>query len=94
MELESKTIDCIWNGFTMSEDRIDKYTWSKPYVDNSQVFVVAKDSGIKTKADLKGKVVGVQAASSALEALQSDDCKDLTASFKKLEELPDYNQAF
>lgn len=94
MELESKTIDCIWNGFTMSEDRIDKYTWSDAYVDNSQVFVVAKDSGIKTKADLKGKIVAVQAASSALEALQSDDCKDLTGSFKKLEELPDYNQAF
>lgn len=94
MELNSKTIDCIWNGFTMSEDRIDDYTWTEPYIDNSQVFVVAKDSGIKKFDDLSGKIVAVQAASSALEALQSDDCKELTASFKSLEEIPEYNTAF
>lgn len=92
-ELESGNISCIWNGFTMSDDRIDKYTWSEPYVDNSQVMVVAADSGIKTLEDLSGKVVDVQAASSALEALNGD-AKDLAATFKKLEEVPDYNQAF
>lgn len=94
MELNSKTIDCIWNGFTMSEERIDKYTWTEAYVDNSQVFVVAKDSGIETFDDLAGKTVAVQAASSALEALESDDCKELTASFKSLEQIPEYNTAF
>lgn len=94
MELSAKTIDCIWNGFTMSEERLDKYTWTEPYVDNSQVFVVAKDSGIKTFDDLAGKTVAVQAASSALEALESDDCKKLTASFKSLEQIPEYNTAF
>lgn len=93
-ELESGNISCLWNGFTMSKDRIDKYTWSEPYVDNSQVFVVAADSGIKTHTDLAGKIVTVQTASSALEALESDDCKELTATFKSLEEIPDYNQAF
>ena len=92
-ELESGNIDCIWNGFTMSEDRLDKYAWSEPYVDNSQVMVVAKDSGITTLADLAGKTVDVQAASSALEALNGD-AKDLAATFGKLEEVPDYNQAF
>lgn len=94
MELSSNTIDCIWNGFTMSNDRLDKYTWTEPYVDNSQVFVVAKDSGIETFDDLAGKTVAVQAASSALEALESDDCKELTASFKSLEQIPEYNTAF
>ncbi len=94
MELNSGTISCIWNGFTMSEDRIDKYTWSEPYVDNSQVIVVHKDSGIETLADLAGKTVVVQAASSALEALDSDDCKDLRNSFATLDQVPDYNQAF
>ena len=94
MELSAKTIDCIWNGFTMSEDRLDKYTWTEPYVDNSQVFVVAKDSGIKTFDDLAGKTVAVQTASSALEALDSDDCKELKASFKSLEQIPEYNTAF
>ena len=92
-ELESGNIDCIWNGFTMSEDRLDDYAWSEPYVDNSQVVVVAKDSGITNLADLTGKVVDVQAASSALEALNGD-AKDLADTFAKLEEVPDYNQAF
>ena len=94
MELDSGAIDCIWNGFTMSEDRMDAYTWSKPYVDNSQVFVVSKDSGIASFDDLAGKVVAVQADSSALEALNSEDHADLTASFAELMQVPEYNTAF
>ncbi|MBQ7562467.1 MAG: amino acid ABC transporter substrate-binding protein [Lachnospiraceae bacterium] len=94
MELASGTIDCIWNGFTMSEERLDKYEWSTPYVDNSQVFVVATDSGIETQADLAGKIVTVQADSSALEALESDDSRELTDSFAELVIVPDYNTAF
>ena len=94
MELESGTIDCIWNGFTMSEERLDQYAWSDPYVDNSQVFVVAADAGIASQADLAGKNVAVQTDSSALEALESEDCADLTASFADLVVVPDYNTAF
>lgn len=93
MELNSGTIDCIWNGFTMSDDRLDKYTWSKPYVDNSQVFVVA-DAKIAAFDDLAGKVVAVQADSSALSALESADNSELTASFAELLQVPDYNTAF
>lgn len=94
MELESGAIDCIWNGFTMSDDRIDAYTWSEPYVDNSQVIVVAGDSGISALTDLAGKVVCVQADSSALEALNSEDNAELTASFAELMQVPEYNTAF
>lgn len=72
MELDSGAIDCIWNGFTMN-GREDQYTFSVPYVDNSQVFVVAEDAGIETKADLAGKAVGVQKDSSALAALEGDE---------------------
>lgn len=94
LELTSGTIDCIWNGFTMSDDRIDTYTWSEPYVDNSQVIAVKSNAGINSQADLAGKTVVVQAASSALEALNSEDCAALKASFKELIEVPDYNTAF
>ena len=52
MELESGNIDCIWNGFTMN-GREDDYTFSTPYVDNSQVIVVAEKSGIDTLEDLR-----------------------------------------
>lgn len=91
MELNSGTIDCIWNGFTMN-GREDDYTWSKPYMNNSQVFVVKKDSGISSFADLAGKVVEVQADSSAEAALK--DKEDLTSTFKVLQTTPDYNTAF
>lgn len=91
MELSSGTIDCIWNGFTMT-GREDAYTWSDPYMDNSQVFVVAKDSGIQALADLAGKVVEVQADSSAEAALKED--AELTATFGTLQTTPDYNTAF
>lgn len=94
MELSSGAIDCIWNGFTQSEDRLDKYTWSDPYVDNSQVFVVAADAGIASQADLAGKVVATQADSSALEALNSEESAELLASFGELLVVPDYNTAF
>lgn len=80
MELSSGSIDCIWNGFTMN-GRESKYTWSTPYVDNSQVVIVKADSDIKELSDLSGKIVAVQADSSALAALTSDDA---TAENKKL----------
>ena len=93
-ELESGNIDCIWNGFTKSEERADQYTWTVPYVDNSQVIVVRNDSGIASLADLAGKTVMVQAGSSALSALESEDCADLTATFGDLLEVADYNAGF
>lgn len=97
MELNSGSIDCIWNGFTMT-GREDSYTFSDPYVDNSIVFVVRADSDIKTKADLAGKVVMTQADSSALTALTNQEDNEanlaLAASFASLEQSKDYNSAF
>ena len=91
MELESGNIDCIWNGFTMT-GREDEYTWSAPYMENSQVVVVMEDSGIETLADLAGKIVEVQADSSAEAALK--EMTDLTSTFGILQTTPDYNTAF
>ena len=91
MELEAGNIDCIWNGFTMT-GREDDYTWSEPYMANTQVFVVAKDSGIASQADLAGKIVECQVDSSAEAALK--EVPDLTATFKQLLTTADYNSAF
>ncbi len=97
MELNSGSIDCIWNGFTMN-GREDKYTWSTPYVDNSQVVIVRSDSDVTELSQLAGKIVAVQSDSSALAALTSDDATDenkaLCASFKELQQVGDYNSAF
>ena len=93
MELTSGSIDCIWNGFTIN-GREDAYTWSSPYVNNSQVFVTATKSGITDQAGLAGKIVAVQKDSSALAALDSEDNADLKASFGEMVEFGDYNTAF
>ena len=91
-ELDAGTIDCIWNGFTMT-GREDGYEWSAPYLDNSQVFVVREDSDIQTSADLAGKTVEVQADSSAEAALKEDANKALSDSFAAIQTTPDYNTA-
>ncbi len=96
MELDAETIDCIWNGFTMT-GRENDYTWSCAYIDNSQVFVVKADSGITSQADLAGKNVGVQADSSALAALENEEeggAADLAATFASLTQYGDYNTGF
>ena len=97
MELNSGSIDCIWNGFTMT-GREDDYTWSKPYVDNSIVVVVKEGSGIEKKEDLAGKVVAVQADSSGLAALTDEEDNEenlkLAASCSDLQQVADYNTAF
>ena len=91
MELESGNIDCIWNGFTIT-GREDDYTWTTPYMANKQVFVVANDSDNKSQADLAGKIVEVQADSSAEAALKEN--QDLANTFGQLLTTPDYNTAF
>lgn len=97
MELKSGSIDCIWNGFTLN-GRENKYTWTTPYVDNSQVVIVKTDSGINKLQDLKNKIVAVQADSSALSALTGNDAeeknKELVKTFSSLQQVQDYNSAF
>ena len=91
-ELDSGSIDCIWNGFTM-DGREDNYTWSNPYFDNKQVFVVKSDAGISSPDDLAGKIVETQKDSSALAALQGDN-NTWADTFGTLTEVADYNTAF
>ncbi|MCL2514294.1 MAG: amino acid ABC transporter substrate-binding protein [Oscillospiraceae bacterium] len=77
-ELEAGNIDCIWNGFTKNEDRLDKYAWTDAYMLNEQVVVVMKDSGYEKFDDLAGKKAGLQETSTAEAAL--DKAAELKAS--------------
>ena len=69
IDLASGTIDCVWNGFTANcEDddgvqRSEKVDFSYNYMENQQVVVAKKDSGIATVADLKGKIGKAEAGS-------------------------------
>jgi polar amino acid transport system substrate-binding protein len=91
-ELDSGSIDCIWNGFTI-DGRENDYTWSNPYFDNKQIFVVKSSSNINDIAGLSGKIVETQKDSSALAALKGDN-KTIADTFKTLTEVADYNTAF
>lgn len=71
MELNSGNIDCIWNGLTLTEERKATLACTEPYLENAQVVVVRQGRGINSLADLKGKTVGVQAGSSAQDAIDA-----------------------
>lgn len=77
MELNSKNIDCLWNGMTITDDLKKEVLFSDPYLKNEQVIIVMDKSNAKTAADLTGKKLGIQSGSSANVALDSK------AEFKK-----------
>ena len=72
-DLNAGTIDCIWNGLSVSDERKKQMLMSEPYMNNSMVFMVNKDSGVKSKDDLKGKKIAVQNGSTAQEILKDSD---------------------
>ncbi len=71
-EISSGNVDIMWNGFTI-QGREDDYEWTKPYMSNSQVVLVAENSGINTVADLADKLVGTQKDSSGLAAIEENE---------------------
>ncbi len=94
-ELNAGNCDCIWSGFTRN-GREDDYTWSMSYSDNTQMIMVPDGSDITTLADLAGKAVGVQTATSAYDLLQDSEegQGELAATFSSLEIYDTYTIAF
>ena len=82
-ELNSGNIDCIWNGYSITEERKTKVAFSTPYLDNAQLIITLSGSDIASKADLADKIVAVQKESSALDAVTADD---IAASLKEIVE--------
>ena len=81
-ELHGKRVDVLWNGLTITDERKKHIRFTKPYMSNHQIIVVAQASEIQTKADLAGKVVGAQEGSTAVDAIKKD-----TAVFESFKEL-------
>lgn len=84
MDLSTGKIDLIWNGFTITDERLAAMEFTKPYLDNRQIIIVKGGSDIKAKSDLEGKTVGAQAGSSALDAIDADEIS------QKFADLPTY----
>lgn len=86
-ELNTGKIDCIWNGFTITEERLKNLSFSFPYLDNAQVAVVKNESPYQTLSDLAGKKIGLQAGSSAVDAVY--DTPGFAQSVKSIVEVKD-----
>lgn len=71
-ELNSGNIDIIWNGYTINEERKEKVNFTQAYLENRQIILTLSDSDIYSKADLQGKSVAAQNASSAIEAIEKE----------------------
>ncbi len=85
-ELNSGRIDLIWNGYTITDERKEKVLFTKPYLRNTQVVATLKDSELEKLADLEDKVIGIQALSSAVDALNANE---ISTKIKSLSEYAD-----
>ncbi|NLF53989.1 MAG: amino acid ABC transporter substrate-binding protein [Thauera phenolivorans] len=85
-ELNGKRVDALWNGLTITEQRRQNIGFTAPYMENHQIIVVNADSPIQAKAELAGRVVGIQDGSSAVDAVLKDP---VAGSIKELKKFGD-----
>ena len=72
-ELAAKSIDCIWNGLTLTDDREANMACTKPYVKNAQVVVMKADADYTSTADLAGKTVVAESGSAGETTIEEDE---------------------
>ena len=73
VELDAKSIDCIWNGMTLTDDIMANTATTKAYAKNAQVVVVKDGTNYSSTADLVGKTVVAEAGSAGEAAIQGDE---------------------
>ena len=86
-ELNQGNIDCIWNGLTITPSRSAEMNITEPYMQNRQVVVTLKDSGITKLSDLEDKVAILQQGSTAVDALEAK--ADIKSKLKSADEVGD-----
>ena len=73
VELDAKSIDCIWNGMTLTDDIMANTATTKAYAKNAQVVVVKDGTDYTSTADLADKTVVAEAGSAGEAAIQGDE---------------------
>ena len=73
VELDAKSIDCIWNGMTLTDEIMQNAACTKAYAKNAQVVVVKDGTEYSSTADLVGKTVLAEAGSAGESAIQDDE---------------------
>ena len=92
-ELNTKNIDCIWNGLSNTPERQKSMTMSIPYMSSNISLVVVNGSGIDSMEDMAGKKLALQSGSAAEETLNNDENKDFKASLAEEVPFDDYETA-
>ena len=79
MELKAGTIDCVWNGMSITPERQEAMSLSNKYLNNKIVLMAMKDSNtdVTSASDLAKLKIGTQADSSALEMLKANEAYDI-----------------
>lgn len=72
VELDAKSIDCIWNGMTITEEIQANTAVTKAYAKNAQVVVVKDGTAYESTADLEGKTIVAEAGSAGESAIEGD----------------------
>jgi len=72
IELNAKSIDCIWNGLTITDERKENMSITNPYVKNAQVVVMKAKAAYKNTSSLIGKTVCAEMGSAGEETIQED----------------------
>ncbi len=91
MSLNNEDIDLIWNGLSITEKRKEQINYSSPYMLDGQAIIVKGNSSIKSKKDLKGKIVALQMGSTSEDAVQKEP--EVLNSFKELKKYGNYAEA-
>lgn len=71
-ELRNGNIDMIWNGYTITKERLEKVAFTKPYMKNTQVLLSKKSNNITSFAAMAGKTLGIQSGSAGYEAFMAN----------------------
>lgn len=75
IELNAKTIDAIWNGLTVTEERRENMAFSTPYVRNKQVVVIKTANADKYKdiESMAGASCAAESGSAGQSAIEASD---------------------
>ena len=89
--LNNGDIDVIWNGLSITDKRKEQIGFTKEYIIDGQVILVQKDSTIKNKKDLAGKVIGIQMGSTSEDAINAEP--EVIKTFKEVKRYANYAEA-
>lgn len=73
VELNAKSIDCIWNGLTIDDERKAAMEITKPYIKNAQVVLIKEGTTYNGTESLIGKTVVAEQGSAGEKTIEADD---------------------